>query len=103
MTPVLYEHHCSTCERTFVTNNIREGNCPLGHRRVRRQFSPPAIHRTIGTHFNHSVGEVVSNERDFKEKLKIGAEQASEDTGIEHRYQVSDMRDRDLYPLPEEG
>jgi hypothetical protein len=96
-----YEHVCSGCSGlTFVTKNLREDHCPLGHRQVRRSWGFQAFHRQIGDHFNHSVGKYVSNTRELRDELKRGAEKQSEDLGLEHNYVMADMRDRDIFPQP---
>jgi hypothetical protein len=46
-------------------------------------------------HFNPAVGRHVSNGRDFRDALKRASDEASENTGMEHRYVPIDMRDRD--------
>src|ERR1700677_3416830 len=96
-----YEHVCNQCSGlTFVSKNTREESCPLGHRQVRRVWGFQAFHREVGGHFNHSVGAYVNNPRELRDKLKEGADKQSEDLGMEHNYQMADMRDRDLFPLP---
>lgn len=92
-----YEHHCNSCLNTFVTGNLREATCPLGHKSVKRRFNAPSFHREFPEHFNHSVGQYVANPRELENALKKGADLASEDTGIEHRYAMADTRDTDLY------
>lgn len=96
-----YEHVCSACSGlTFTSPNIREDNCPLGHRQVKRVYGFQAFHKTVGEHFNHSVGKYVSNTRELKDELKRGAEKQSEDLGMDHNYVMADMRDHDLFPQP---
>jgi hypothetical protein len=96
-----YEHVCSACSGlTFVSKNQREDTCPLGHRQVRRVWGFQAFHREVGGHFNQSVGRYVNNPRELKDELKRSAEKQSEDLGLEHKYQMCDMRDRDMFPQP---
>lgn len=54
---------------------------------MRRVFSSPAIVRGLvtETHYNHSLGEVVTSAADFRSKLARRSEQMSERTGVEQR------------------
>lgn len=55
------------------------------HITVKRSFSP---------HYNSAVGRVISTEHEFKEALKIASHNASESSGMEHRYVPVDLRDK---------
>jgi hypothetical protein len=62
--------------------------------------------RTVPEHFNNSVGEFVTNKRQFYDGLKRQSEASSIRTGIEHDFQPvdpTDMRDASAHGVTEEG
>lgn len=57
-------------------------------------------------HFNHAVGSYVSNEREFRDALKVMSEEQSYRVGIDHEYEYlspADMADASAHGVTEEG
>lgn len=92
-----YEYRCGYCGRLYETQEFRR----IGEQlelcgENERYFCRGALIRIVSLpqvtpadaapYFNHSVGQMVTSTRDFEEKLRIGSEKASEESGIEHRY-----------------
>jgi hypothetical protein len=62
--------------------------------------------RSFPEHFNNSVGEFVSNKRQFYDGLKRQSEVQSIRTGVEHNYQPvdpTDMADPSAHGVTDEG
>lgn len=49
-------------------------------------FTPPAVAIPWKAHFNHSVGKVVNSRQEFKDALSRGSDEASERTGMDHKF-----------------
>jgi len=69
---------------------------------IERVFTAPAVHREMQATFAPAVGRYVQNQRDFNDALKKASDEASENTGMEHRYVPIDMADRDATGRTEE-
>lgn len=54
-------------------------------------------------HFNRSVGAVVSSHRQFERELRRASDEATERTGIEHRYVPVDPTDRRALGVTDAG
>lgn len=101
----LYEYRCLDCDERFTSSEYGlENNLnPLtGHRQVVRIYSF-AFHRPFDEHYNPSVGSVVRSKRDLNEQLARKSEEITERTGIPHQLAQADLRDRDIFPVTEEG
>lgn len=99
-----YEYICSTCRDVdelffHIGDDMRPHrlDCRCGGKK-RRKFSF-AITETFEPHFNHSVGAYVTSKNDMKEKLKNGADERYQRTGIPHSYEMIDkaeVKDSDV-------
>lgn len=89
---------------------LYEMRCPAGHTKdkyapmsapatstsctcgevMRRVFTAPALAVGWVPHFSHTVGQYVSSRREFDAALSRGSDEASERTGMEHRYRAID-------------
>ncbi len=110
----IYEYRCNQCgNATSVTYDIatyevmknRPPLCacqiPGGHPMV-RVFSF-AIKPTMVEHLNHTTGQVVSSERQFRDQLKRQSEEATIRTGIEHNFVPVDRQDKETLGVTAEG
>jgi predicted nucleic acid-binding Zn ribbon protein len=89
-----YALRCRCCNRhwdeyrpTFTPDGLPR-DCPACGGPVVRRWTPPYVLRTgfVETHFNHTTGEIVHNQSEFRDQLKRKSDEASERTGIEHRF-----------------
>lgn len=96
---MLYEYVCTVCDARWeipwftrigeplVDMNGMTVFCPEHSMPLIRCVSNPQVRPADPEpYFNYSVGDYVKSNKDFEEKLRIGAEQQSERLGIEHRY-----------------
>lgn len=98
-----YEFSCIECGGlAFVSKTTEPGQCPLGHKGIKRRWGFAAFHRGFAGGFSATTGGYVSNEHQLSEQLKAGSEAASEQTGMEHRFVPGDPRDRDLFGVTDE-
>lgn len=100
-----YDFKCEDCHGiVFETDTRFPTQCPQGHSQtgLRRIFNPPAVHREMAAQFAPSVGRYITNKHDHSEALKQLSHEASESTGMEHRYVPIDMADRDATGRTEE-
>jgi putative FmdB family regulatory protein len=91
----IYEYLCDACGTRFetMTRGDRARCAGCGAQGARRRFSFRQ-QSTFPDHFNQAVGAHVTNERDFKDRLKKAGEEASIRTGIDHVYEPIDYSDR---------
>lgn len=105
----VYEYRCRKCGNQVSTTEHLEGEqlCSQCGHRLGRVFSF-GIQRTttINSHFNHSLGRVISSERHLRDELARASEAATERTGVNHNYQPLDYRDpstRETLGITDEG
>jgi hypothetical protein len=55
------------------------------------------------SHYNHSVGEFVTNRQQFLDTLKRKSDEQSATTGVEHNYQPVDAGDTRSMGVTDEG
>lgn len=61
------------------------------------------IVKGYGEHFNHSIGEYCRDEKDFREKLKIKADETAERLGMDCHWQPVDPDDQRGLGVTDEG
>lgn len=54
-------------------------------------------------HFAHSVGKVVRGRKHFREELQRASDAATARTGVPHRFEPVDLRDREALGVTDEG
>lgn len=92
----VYLHFCKVCKMEFTSGDPETSRCPLGHTQphypdsVVRRFSF-SIAKEMEGGYNHALGSYVSNRREYLDGLKRASDEASENTGMEHRYVPVDM------------
>ncbi len=62
-----------------------------------------AIKTPMQAHFNHTVGNYVTNDADFRSKLRQASDELSAKSGIEHDFQPVDGADRAALGVTEEA
>jgi hypothetical protein len=70
---------------------------------MKRRYTKPAIKLSMPEHFNDSVGEYVSNERQFNDALKHKSDSMAERLGMNVNYQPIDWSDRKALGVTDEG
>ena len=105
--PAEWEFECQGrgCEgHRFLAQTREPQACPRGHgpAEFRRVFTFGAFHREMPGQYSQAVGRYVQNKRDFKSALSRASDEASENTGMEHRFVPIDMADRDATRVTEE-
>lgn len=103
----IYAYKCRECGQRFEAS-LRADRldviCPCGNDVATRDYSSISIGiAPFETHFNASVGSVVTSPRDHAEKLRRLGEQYTETTGIPTRYVPVDPRDTAALGITEEG
>lgn len=89
----LYEYNCPHCGRVLHnTNNVT--NCRLCDSPVKRKYSF-SIGKFFEEGYNPFVGEYVKSAQHYKDLVRKGSDEASENTGIEHDYQLVDFHDHE--------
>lgn len=89
---MLYEYVCDNCSAGFESLTFHRIGEPLGlchccgSGDLIRCVSHLQVAPVVTPYFNHSVGAVVTSNKDFEEKLRVGAELQSERLGIQHNY-----------------
>lgn len=104
----VYEWRCPECRQAYATRrplgDTTPPTCPPCQTPVKRRYSPFAIQIPMQEHYNHSVGAYITNERQFKDQLKIQSEAATLRTGLEHNFVPHDPRDaKDSLGVTDEG
>lgn len=104
-----YSYFCEQCHYEDIDQQfmplgqlLRNCQCPLCGGRMRRGASFN-FNRPMREHYNHSVGQFVGNERQFKDGLKRKSEEMSMRTGMEHNYQPVDVTDMKALGVTDEG
>jgi putative FmdB family regulatory protein len=102
----LYEYKCRNCgniDSTLTHRGDSMGACPrCQDGQLTRLFSI-AVQRPMHEHFNHTVGQVVSSNRQFDNLLKQKSDEATERTGIEHRFVRHDPGDAKAIGVTDAG
>lgn len=70
---------------------------------ARRIWGPVNIRLSLRAHWNNTVGQYVSNDREFRDALKRGSEEASVRTGIDHNFQPVDGREKEALGVTDHG
>lgn len=88
---MIYEYVCDSC--ALVTDSLvfrRIGEvldvCECGGLQI-RMVSHLQVVPVIQPYFNHSVGQIVTSNKDFEEKLRVGSIEQSERLNLPHNYQ----------------
>ena len=105
----LYDYVCTQCAQITADQYfpIKEPSthiqCPQCGGLARKILAFPAIKRSMGEHYNASLGRHVSNEKDYKSGLAAASRLASARSGREVNYSPVDLRDRESVGVTEEG
>lgn len=90
----IYAYLCDACghrfDSTVRSDRVRCPECGLEAKR-RFSFNPRS---GFQDHYNVSVGKYVRNDREFRDALKRGSEEATLRTGLEHHFEPVDAADR---------
>lgn len=108
----LYEYRCKSCGHQFTSTTYglerehlhvcRVEDGPYVESEIVRVYSF-AFHRPMQPHFNVGVGQYVSNKTQLEDHLKEKSERDMARNGIPVDYKVADLRDRDIFPVTEDG
>ena len=86
----IYGYRCRECGETRDSlSNTDVRSCECGGT-SRRDYTTVQL-RVVSAfqpHFNHSVGQYVQTESEFRDALKRGAEANSLATGLDHKYEM---------------
>ena len=101
-----YQFRCDSCRVLYtITDKDNVPPCPTCGAHPKRVWS--FTHSgSMSEHFNHSLGEFVTNRRAFYDGLKRQSEAVSARTGIEHDFQPldpSDLADPSAHGVTDEG
>lgn len=101
---VIYEYRCRSCGYTanVVDRADSLGGCPNCPGELRRVWSVQ-IAPVMQEHFNATVQKPVSSMRQFEAELRRASDEATERTGIEHRFAPVDPTDRKALGVTSEG
>lgn len=94
-----YLYRCDLCRSDHeIFAPMREGppqapTCLDCDALLTRIYTVPAVKAPYVEHFNESVGQYVRNDREFRDALKRGSEEATLATGLEHNYVPVDIGD----------
>jgi DNA-directed RNA polymerase subunit RPC12/RpoP len=96
-----FEYQCDSCGTILSLQRGDRISCPNCGLTAKRRFS---FNRQsmFQDHYNNAVGRYVTNDRQFRDELKKGAEAATQRTGLEHNYEPVDVGDRAAYGITEE-
>jgi hypothetical protein len=90
---MFYEYICDECSLTYESQTFRKIGCVLSDcfdincdGELVRIVSIFNVSTDGEPYYNHTVGQMVTSNKDFERKLRIGAEQQSERTGTLHTY-----------------
>lgn len=103
---MIYTYRCPNCgAENYSTHNADGVRDPcrlcrhVGLRRIYGFNFKPAMQE----HFNQTVGKPVSSMRKFTDELKRASDQASIETGMEHRYAPLEYGDHQAFGATNEG
>lgn len=94
----LYEYRCPSCHTTLETTTRDNPICPNCLCACTRRFSFN-LPSSFQPHYNPSVGRYVRNEADFKAALSKASDDASEYTGVVHKFVPQDLHDTSAFGL----
>lgn len=60
--------------------------CEVCGCKAKRVFTAPGVAIPWKAHFNHSVGKYVRTKSEFQSELSRGSDEASERTGMDHKF-----------------
>jgi hypothetical protein len=69
------------------------GPCPECGATLKRDYSTVQLAPVMQEHYNPSVNKPISSTRQLMDEFKRKSDEASEQTGIEHRYVPADVKD----------
>lgn len=103
----LFEYKCPECENRVISHvrgDRLDADCPHCEepREFRRVFSV-SMQRPMQEHFNHTVGQPISDPKQFARALSRKGEEYTERTGIETNYQPIDLQDRSALGVTDAG
>lgn len=61
------------------------------------------VKTSMQEHHNHTTGQMVSSDKQFRDQLKRQSEEATIRTGIEHNFQPVDANDKQTFGVTNEG
>lgn len=106
--PIMYDYKCPVATCNYTTRSPERGNrlqqaCP--------KCNYPVLHRVFGfayrpmmhEHMNSTVGAPISSMRQFEDALKRRSEEATLNTGMEHRYVPVEPGDAAALGVTNEG
>jgi len=103
----VYLYRCRACqvlgEKFQHHTDDPLSDCPeCGRPMLRRVYS---LNFTSVTHehFNHTVGKMISDRKQFERELKLASDKATERTGSQVNYVSVDMNDREGLRVTDEG
>lgn len=101
-----YQYRCASCKVIFTTLSRTEiPPCPVCNHESTRDFQFQ-FRPSTPEHFNTSLGQYVSNERELRDAIKRQSDEASERNGIEHNMEFltrADMADPSAHGVTDEG
>lgn len=87
---MIYHYRCSICGEEAVStrrgDRLHRVCAGCGSTEPLRRVFGFSLKPAMAEHFNNAVGKPVSSMRQFSDELKRQSDQASMETGIEHRY-----------------
>lgn len=110
---MIYEFRCKSCgadysattqrDKAAMESRIENGfNICDCNGMIRRVFSF-SIKPTTPDHYNRSVGQYVTGDRQLRDAMKQQSDIATERTGIEHNFVPIDSRDKEALGVTSEG
>jgi predicted nucleic acid-binding Zn ribbon protein len=104
--PTQYQYRCDGCgQTTMVRDRENVPPCPSCGLHVKRIYSFTST-PSMAEHFNHSVGEYVTNRRAFYDALKRKSDESSARTGMDVDLQPlspADMAEASAHGVTDEG
>lgn len=104
---MIYEYKCPNCQahaESFTRADRITAHCQScdSEQEFRRVFSI-STQAVMQEHWNATVNKPISSHRQFVDELKRAAEVASLRTGMEHKYETIDSRDKEALGVTDEG
>ena len=96
-----YSYRCDSCGEVLSSQRGDRVPCPRCGLTASRRFSFRQ-QTSFREHFNNSTGTYVTNQRQFRDDLKRGAEEATRKTGVFHDYEPVDYADREKFGITDE-
>jgi hypothetical protein len=94
---ISYEYRCEKCSRTTLSEirADRLAGLPCCGSTGKRVWAVSFHRPAYDTHYNHSVGKVISNKTEHADALKQKSEEMEARTGVPTNYVPIDYRDKD--------